>query len=208
MSNEQNPFAHLIVPKKGTEILAEHESKSVQANPLTSLLAPSAPTQPLAGATVKDEISSQYQLAGIDTTSLTPATQPKTQLASKVEARTEQLILESGKSVRELCDQVDHVMAEDKQLSMADYATIRGYVMQLMITLKSRPEFESLLIDKDVRNVMRFLRATREEAMALRDVKTEKKATRGVKKERTTKIGSDMKDAFNEVFGAIGLLKK
>jgi len=72
-------------------------------------------------------------------------------------------------------------------------------VQRLMITLKQRPEFDSVLIAKDVRNVMQFIRATREETLALREVKTEKKAVRAVKSEAKKKSLKGFEAAFNNV---------
>lgn len=114
-------------------------------------------------------------------------------------------VLTAPESVRELCDRLDAMIGDKAapDLQGPSLIEIRNYVQTLMITLKSRPEFDSVIIDKDVRNVMKFIRATRQEALELRDIKTVKKATRSVKKESTAKKAKGFESAFNAImFGA------
>jgi hypothetical protein len=110
-----------------------------------------------------------------------------------------------------VCDQIDKLIGDEAGAALEgpSLITVRNYVQTLMVTLKTRPEFDSVIIDKDVRNIMKFIRATREEALALREVKTTKKAVREAKKETATKKTSakalGFEDAFKSVmFGPFG----
>lgn len=147
------------------------------------------------------------ELAMIDTENMEP-TAPN-QKVPTINVRAANLAkasaLTSGESVRDLCDRLDAMIGERAapDLQGPSLFEIRNYVQTLMITLKSRPEFDSVIIDKDVRNVMKFIRATRQEAIELRDVKVVKKATRAVKKETVASKAKGFESAFNSImFGA------
>ncbi len=147
------------------------------------------------------------ELAMVDTENMEP-TNPIRRVPNlnvKAANMAKSLTLESPASVRELCDKLDAMIGERAapDLQGPQLIDIRNYVQTLMVTLKSRPEFDSVIIDKDVRNVMKFIRATRQEALELRDVKTEKKATRSAKKEVTSSRAKGFESAFNAImFGA------
>lgn len=147
------------------------------------------------------------ELAMIDTENMEPT--PVNQRVPNLNVRAANLakasVLQSGESVRELCDRLDNMIGDKAapDLQGPNLFEIRNYVQTLMITLKSRPEFDSVVIDKDVRNVMKFIRATRQEALELREVKTVKKATRAVKKEVTSSKTKGFEKAFQSImFGA------
>src|SRR5690606_40432430 len=60
--------------------------------------------------------------------------------------------------------------------------TVRSYVRVIFQELKENPELDSILIDKDIRNVMMFIRETRETALATQNQTKEKKAKASAKK--------------------------
>jgi len=172
----------------------------VALNPLTTLMKPSDFPEPqhvshvIASGTV-------HELANLDTDSLEPHKRPEQPLNAKANDRTKQLTLSSGRSVREVCDNVDKILESDPQLRGPNLMYVRSYVSALMVTLKIHPEFDEVLIDGDVHNIMKFVRATREEALSLRDVKVEKKAKKASNKANsiTTKAFGDS-DKFDELF--------
>lgn len=141
---------------------------------------------------------SAEQLARIDTDTeeLEPkARQGKADLVKAAELAKD-MVLKDSSSVRQLCDEIDTLIESHDQLVGPGLVTLRGYVQTLMVTLKARPEFDEIIIDKDVRNVMRFIRTVREQALATREVKVIKKAVRETKKKGDTKLESAFSNAF------------
>lgn len=157
---------------------------------------------------IQGEIFSREQLAATDTSNLEPQKMPTTSLAKAVATRNAALTLDSASSVRELCDSVDKQMSENPNLAGPVLIVIRAHVVSLMVTLKSHSEFESVLIDKDIHNIMKFVRATREEALLLRDVKVDKKAKRGSTKEQKQIQQAPFANAFAAVMAKMGAVKK
>jgi hypothetical protein len=152
--------------------------------------------------------STTQELALIDTSNEAEF-QPKTQIEKNINVRANemarQMVLGSESEVRNLCDKIDAQIEKFTgpngvvEIVGPSLGEIRNYVQSLMITHKQRPEFDSVMIAKDVRNVMQYIRATREEALALREVKTEKKAVRSVKSEAKKKSLKGFEAAFNNV---------
>lgn len=145
-------------------------------------------------------------LAAIDTESLEPKDRPTSNINVEAAKFGQRLVLESSGSVRELCDRIDKLIEGNPTLVGPSLADLRNYVQQLMITLKSRPEFDGVVLDKDVRNVMIFIRKTREEALGLREVKVVKKVAKATNKEKKQKELSGFADAFQQLMS--GGLKK
>jgi len=167
----ENPFLKLL----NVPVLQPTQDTSQ-----TQLLSDSGPSP---DAAIGDVVNSQEELAHIDTTNMEPKQAMTPSLTLKAQQKAAALILESGEEVKELCDRVDKLLESSPQLVGPPLIHVRGYVRQLMVTLKEKPEFDNILIDKDTRNIMRVARAIREEALALREVKTEKKVKRESNKE-------------------------
>jgi hypothetical protein len=144
-----------------------------------------------------------HELAAMNTDSLEPQMHVEKTINVKAEALTKAGVLNSGESVRELCDKIDAMIAADQMVAGPSLATLRNYVMTLMMTLKSKPEYDSVIIDKDIRNVMTFIRSTRQESLDLREIKTTKKAVRAAKKEGLSSVKQlkGMEAAFNKMMG-------
>lgn len=153
--------------------------------------------------------SGVQELGAIDTESMEPSEKREANLNVKAKAFGKTLTLDSASSVRALCDEIDSLIGDNATGASAalqgpNLITIRNYVQSLMVTLKSRPEFDSVLIAHDVRNVMKFIRATRQETLELRDIKVTKKAVRAAKKETSTNKAKGFDDAFKSVmFGTL-----
>jgi hypothetical protein len=209
MTDKVNPFAHLM-PKS-----TESSEKITGVGPAMSFAefgkvlqeaAAKKQTHLLGGPAVEDgqtaigsAVDGLHELAALNTDSLEPQTTPSTSIAVKTRQHEQKLILDSAADVRELCDRTDALIVANPQLAGPSLVTLRNYVQQLMITLKNHPEFDDVVIDHDINNVMQFIRATREEALSLRTVKVEKKAVRAVGKERKANLTSGMAEAFKAV---------
>jgi hypothetical protein len=159
-------------------------------------------TEPLESESKYDMVTNDLrELASINTESLEPQDERESNLNVEAKKFGQRLVLSEEGSVRQLCDRIDSLIEGNDALAGPALIETRNYVQQLMITLKSRPEFDSVLIDKDVRNVMKFIRATRHETLELREIKTVKKATRAANKEKKQSSLSGMEAAFNKIMG-------
>lgn len=146
------------------------------------------------------------ELARLNTDTMEPVTERHSNLNVEAARIGKKLQLDSAGTVRELCDALDAKLEKQAGELLQGPALVetRNYVQSLMITLKTRPEFAEVIIDKDMHNVMKFIRSTREEALQLREVKVAKKVTRAVNAEK--KAGksvsqSKMAAAFAKVTG-------
>jgi hypothetical protein len=159
-----------------------------QLTPQAQRLLGAAPTPKSADDFIKPEsalaTSDLQELARIDTEKMEPQTDRKPNLLVKANELNRKLTLDSTSSVRALCDQIDELIPKQagSALEGPPLIHIRNYVQTLMVTLKQRPEFAEAIIDNDIRNVIKFIRATRQEALALREVKTVKKEVKAAKK--------------------------
>lgn len=146
-----------------------------------------------------------HELAAMNTDSLEPQMHVEKGINVKAEALTKASVLDSKENVRALCDKIDSLIVGDAMVSGPSLAILRNSVMTLMMTLKSRPEFDSVIIDKDIHNVMKWIRSTRQESLDLREIKTTKKAVKAAKKEGLGSVKMNnlkgMEAAFNKMMG-------
>lgn len=148
--------------------------------------------------------------ADFDTTGLEAQTEATSKEERSVKALDEAAILEGPAGVRQLCDEVDRLMTDPAiGLSHLSMPTIREYCRRLMITLKNHPEYDSVILDKDVRNMMAFIQATRVNAVHTRQQKVAKLADRqsgtntgGKKKVRVPLADIDFDIGFDPNFFA------
>lgn len=179
-------------PQPEQEVKPEPEVKpevaveaTVQSNPFIV-----APSQTLLSSGAESDVpeytgdtmpGNATSLSDLDTTAIEPKDTPeKTEnlRAAELDARSK---LKSTDELRALCDSIDERIGERTELHGPDLVTLRSQLSRIMITLKSQPEFAPVLIDKDIRNVMRIVRAIRAEALAIREIKAIKKVDRQVK---------------------------
>lgn len=227
--SKPNPFLALLAkdlakktavdsqPKPAVEATASGSSALSSVNPLMTLTAPlpPEPDSPKTFETIEHDAdegklmpSGVHEIANINTESMEPESPQKYKLPEtnrKAMALTKGLILEDAPSVRKLCDDIDAVIEANESLAGPPLITLRGYVTQLMVTLKERPEFDSVLIAKDTRNVMKYVRANREDSLVLRDIKVEKKAAKTVRASKKSKTDQLMGDAFAKMLGGFKL---
>jgi len=123
------------------------------------------------------EAMSIYELAVTEVSSLPAIRSRADAIASKSKAFT----ITEAEDVQSVCDALDSMIGGDNRLTGFDLAQVRNYVQMLMVTLKVNPEFGSILLDRDVRNVIRFARQQYLEAVAVNGIAETKKATRSVK---------------------------
>lgn len=83
---------------------------------------------------------------------------------------------------QDVLGRLDTLVGESTGINTLQMDEARGYVMKIMTTLKTHPEFDGLLAAKDVHNVMVFIQSSSQLATADFIVKKEKKATSAAKK--------------------------
>jgi hypothetical protein len=106
---------------------------------------------------------------------MVPAVKPKNLLSSsvaKAQAKTvaiEQdhsyLFAEEPKDFRELLARFDSLLARDTGIDDFNVDTCRNYVKKIYTELQTQPELEGLMIDKDIANIIHFIRTVRERAL-------------------------------------------
>lgn len=142
--------------------------------------------------------SDLQEIARMNTDSIEPTMERPTNLNVEAARLGQTFLLDSAESVRGVCDALDAKLQSvaDSSLSGPHLFDVRNYVQSIMVTLKARPEFDEVIIDSDVRNIMKFVRAIREDALATREVKGERKATRAAKAETTKRLDQKLEAAF------------
>lgn len=106
----------------------------------------------------------------------------------------------------ERLDELDRLIMRDNGISAFTLDAIRGHVKIIMIQLKEEPELDAILIDRDIHNVLSFIRHVRVDAMAAQTVKAEK-ATVKSRKGGVGKIKFDMTKALGSLDGDLGNLQ-
>lgn len=210
---KKNPFAHLSLTKgESKQASPTPEKKLPEEKPQSKFLAAIArskadESEPTSKPATEKEMESvavddselltgEHDLTlpaadtthsiSMDTTNIEPIeSAKKTNLVRDAERRAKRMTLPSADKVRELCDEFDAALGESDDVDNFDLPLLRDYVARLMITLKTHPEFKEVMIDKDTRNIFRFIRATRTEAVEEAEKKGVKKARKTVKSKAT-----------------------
>lgn len=126
-----------------------------------------------------------YQVPEIAPNALpTPAKKPSLLEAFTVHAEAEAekreiLFKEPPKDFKAMLDHFDSLINKDTGIDQYNIDFCREYVKKIYLDLRQQPELEGLMIDRDVRNVIMFIRATKSraiEAGEVKKVKAEKKA--------------------------------
>lgn len=111
---------------------------------------------------------------------LTPA--EAAQLVKTVEvpaANLEELIV----GFKANCDKLNELILADTGLSPYTVDAAKGFVRQIMIDLRDQPELDSCIIDRDVHNILTFIRRVKYDAAeAQAEVKTKKAKAESKKK--------------------------
>lgn len=78
-------------------------------------------------------------------------------------------------------DQLDELIKAEHGLSAFNIDMVRGYVKQIMVDLQMQPDLDAILIDRDVHNVLMFIRHVKDQAVESRTATATKKATKVAK---------------------------
>ena len=91
-------------------------------------------------------------------------------------------------------DGLDRLIMEGQGLSQLTLDTARGYVGAIMTELKTNPEFDPLLKDRDVHNIMTFVQSSTQRATTVLTKAKEKREIKQAKGVNTTFDFSDIGD--------------
>jgi hypothetical protein len=94
---------------------------------------------------------------------------------------------------------LDSLIADDLGLTITTIDSARNYVKEIMIQLKEEPELDSILIDRDVHNIIAVIRHIRIDAAAAMATGKEKSEKRVKKSTATSKGGKEIAAAFDDV---------
>jgi hypothetical protein len=114
---------------------------------LPTVTAPSAPAP--VGESTKE----------IDVFDLAKAGAPEPPVPTVIEV-DEVEIESSPEGMRAKLDRLDRLIIAGSGVDQTSIDTARNYVQDIMIELKTHPEYSGVLVDKDVHNVMSFVRAS------------------------------------------------
>lgn len=103
--------------------------------------------------------------------------------ADALVAKSEKYILPEAADVRALADSLDASIAADADIPIGTLHQIRDHVRTIMTTLRAHPEFSTILLDADVRNIVRFARAAYINANEVTLLTASVKQDRAVKRE-------------------------
>jgi hypothetical protein len=92
---------------------------------------------------------------------------------------------------QEVLNRFDTIMQRDHGTIDINLPRIRDYVMRIMEDLRENPEYEGMLLDRDVRNVIGFIRRTSVQAA---NVVVEKQVKSAKKVSKAAKSGSNRFD--------------
>ncbi len=100
--------------------------------------------------------------------------------SEKKEAATPEAIAEAEGPMdfQSRLDEVDRLISLDHKIGVMTVDAVRAHVKVIMIELKENPELESCLIDRDVHNVLAFIRTVKDNAVVERVVSKEKSEKR------------------------------
>lgn len=96
---------------------------------------------------------------------------------------------------QEVLDKFDALLIRDNGVTEINVVHLRDYVKRIFVDLRDNPEYDGLIIDRDVKNIIGFMRAVKGQAQELAVEKKEKKA-----KSDSKKVG---KNKFAAIAGSL-----
>lgn len=106
---------------------------------------------------------------------------------------------------------LDELVMSDAGLNQITLDIARGYCKDIMVALKTEPELDSILIDKDIRNIMLFIRTTESSAVEAKETRVKKVTKTTEAKARKDKIKANLQAKNllgNAVLGDLSSLGK
>lgn len=86
-----------------------------------------------------------------------------------------------GMGFQDMLNTLDGLIVKESGINSFNIDLVRGYVRQIMTDLKTSPDLDALLIDRDVHNVLAFIQHVKNDAIAAKVTKKEKKEAKAKK---------------------------
>lgn len=115
--------------------------------------------------------------------------------AEALKAEHDYLFEEVPKDFKETLDRFDMIMQRDQGDIDFDLPHMRNYVMRIMVDLKENPEYDGLIIDRDVHNIIAFMRRLKGQAITIANEKTTKAQAKASK----PKVGARFAMDFDNI---------
>lgn len=125
------------------------------------------------------------------TLSVTPQPEPVVDIQSELNALDKTAVMVPAEGFKQKLDDFDALVSAASGIGKTEIDGARMYVSTIMTELKEHPEYEPILIDRDVHNVMLFVQASRNMATANFVVQKEKAAKRVSKKAEAASMTFD-----------------
>lgn len=112
-------------------------------------------------------------------------------IAEKAKADHDYLFAPIPENFQDVLDTFDGLMKRDQGEIDFNLGHIRNYVQRIMTDLRTNPEYDGLIIDRDVHNIMAFLQRTKAQAEISIGSKVEKAAKKAAKQTGAKKFAMD-----------------
>lgn len=153
----------------------------------------------------KIEESGVTALATLDTSHMEATPQRLSAHDQLVQAQERIESINGPEDFRSMADELDNMLATETGVSVVNIGVLRSYVQRLSVALHNNAEYESMLLDKDVHNILRVLRSMHQMDMSDYAEKQEKRVTRSTKKAISGKTDSKMKALASAMFDSLDL---
>jgi len=111
----------------------------------------------------------------------------------------------AGPVFKDRLELLDSLVSSELGISPYTIDVIRGHVKQIMMDLVTQPELDAILIDRDVHNVLAFIRYVKTDAIESREKVAVKKETKKAKDSKFRSFDLDLTALGNALSKGAGL---
>lgn len=192
-------------PKRTNPLFNLHKRQTavaVQQEKASELLAPVEEDKPIDSGEQSIE-----DIAAFDTSKLKPTVDPQSKESTAL-ARARQAVIKGPEDFKKVANALDELIGQDEGIDMLTLSAARSYVKVLATSINENPELDSLMLARDVRNVIRTMRTLQAQAEAAQEVKLEKRVKRASKKKSSAKADKFAKVDIGALAASFTALKK
>lgn len=102
--------------------------------------------------------------------------------------------LDPAEKIQAMLKKLDEMISSETGIEDIKMQLARGLVRDIMIDLKEQPELDSLIIDRDVHNIMYFIQHVKLQAVAANQGTKERKVKKEAKTARSSAFAEAMKN--------------
>ena len=161
-----------------------------ESNPLLSLGANASQELAAALDRVEEEQTDKLTMAQLSEMN-TDEIKTLAQKADSLLLRESKYTLGSADEVRTMLDLIKGRMSTDERFDIFDLAQVTNYVKSVMITLRTNPEFDTILLDEDVHALFAFAQSQFQTSAQLNGIKVESEKAKSTKAASKRAVTSD-----------------